>query len=254
MTIDNNILHGRLSFFPQFFTKIQDLLSSKYHSEDFKQTRRHLIIERLRILCLLFAITVPISSVFDLLSLGTEIALQLLPLRLILSLSLAVLFYACHLKRAKKYSNLLLCAAFLLPCLFFLSVELVFQKLQIPMSHALAITPFLIITMLGLFPLTLRFGVTIFTSIALLNFVFDILQLNHAASYSAQHLWQLCLFGGVAIWLQLGQLTMLMKLYRESTIDPLTGLINRRVLMRQLTFACDKINLIKPVTAYLCSI
>ena len=27
---------------------------------------------------------------------------------------------------------------------------------------------------------------------------------------------------------------MLMKLYRESTLDPLTGLINRRVLMKRL--------------------
>ncbi len=42
------------------------------------------------------------------------------------------------------------------------------------------------------------------------------------------------MFAGVTLWLQTGQLVMLMKLYRESTLDPLTGLINRRVLMKRL--------------------
>ena len=42
------------------------------------------------------------------------------------------------------------------------------------------------------------------------------------------------MFSGVTLWLQIGQLVMLLKLYRESTLDPLTGLINRRVLMKRL--------------------
>ena len=42
------------------------------------------------------------------------------------------------------------------------------------------------------------------------------------------------MFASVSLWLQLGQLAMLMKLYRESTLDPLTGLTNRRVLMKRL--------------------
>jgi diguanylate cyclase (GGDEF)-like protein len=94
--------------------------------------------------------------------------------------------------------------------------------------------------MLGLFPLTIRLGVILFFCISFSIASFNYLFLNLPITTIMHQLWQHSLFGGVAIWLQLGQLSMLMKLYRESTIDPLTGLINRRVLMRQLDYVCSQ--------------
>ena len=94
--------------------------------------------------------------------------------------------------------------------------------------------------MLGLFPLTIRQGLTLYGFITSSTVLFGLLFLSSSYASVIHQLWQLCLFGGVAIWLQLGQLSMLMKLYRESTVDPLTGLINRRVLMRQLEHICNQ--------------
>jgi hypothetical protein len=46
--------------------------------------------------------------------------------------------------------------------------------------------------------------------------------------------WLLGLFAIASAWVQCGQLNMLLQLYRESTTDELTGMMNRRLLMKQL--------------------
>ncbi len=46
--------------------------------------------------------------------------------------------------------------------------------------------------------------------------------------------WLLGLFAMTSAWVQCGQLNMLLQLYRESTTDELTGMMNRRLLMKQL--------------------
>ena len=47
-------------------------------------------------------------------------------------------------------------------------------------------------------------------------------------------IWLLGLFALASSWVQCGQLNMLLQLYRESTTDELTGMMNRRLLMKQL--------------------
>ncbi len=228
------------SYLAALIVKLLDLYSSDHHSEDFKQTRSQLILTKLRLMCFLFAITVPISAVFDITILGKSFAAQVFPLRIALSASLLVLFFLSRHVIKERIISLLLFCAFLLPTIFYLIImfQLTSHGKLVPPSFS--IMPFLIIIMLGLFPLTLRLGTILFFiisgPIAFANYFY----LSQSPTASIQLLWQLSLFGGVAIWLQLGQLSMLMKLYRESTVDPLTGLINRRVLMRQLGFISNQ--------------
>lgn len=47
-------------------------------------------------------------------------------------------------------------------------------------------------------------------------------------------LWLLFLLGGIALWVEMTQLYMLMNLYREATRDALTGLVNRRILSKKM--------------------
>ena len=47
-------------------------------------------------------------------------------------------------------------------------------------------------------------------------------------------IWLLGLFAVASAWVQCSQLNMLLQLYRESTTDELTGMMNRRLLMKQL--------------------
>ena len=93
--------------------------------------------------------------------------------------------------------------------------------------------PYLIVVMAGLFPLTIVGGLLLTATILLPLALFEIDQFNGNYLQLFDKFWLLSLFAGISLWMQSGQLSMLMELYRESTVDPLTGLINRRVLLRQ---------------------
>lgn len=218
----------------RFYNNISDYLSSKYHSQDFKQTRNQLIINRLRFMCLLFAIMVPLSTLFDYFLFSTDFASLLLVKRGMLSASLFSLYFLCRSEKNIFRANVYLAFSFLLPTLFFLSVDYQFYSEQLDMPLAMAMVPYLIVSVLGLFPLTFRAGIVLLITVSLPITFYYVFINRHDFIEIGQQLWMVSLFGGIALWLQLGQLMMLMKLYRESTVDPLTGLINRRVLIRQL--------------------
>ncbi|MDP2561731.1 GGDEF domain-containing protein [Psychrobium sp. 1_MG-2023] len=218
----------------QIHNNFADLVSSKYHSNDFVQTRNAFINDRLRFMCLLFAIAVPVSTVFDFLLFEQAVATHLLPLRFALSGCLFLIYWLASKNCKSLFTKMLLCCSFLMPSLFFIGIEHQFVQTNTSLPLTITMMPYLIVSMLGLFPLTLRAGLgllfVISTPVASYHWLF----LNKETVTLAHQLWLISLFGGIAIWLQLGQLSMLMKMYRESTIDPLTGLINRRVLMRQI--------------------
>lgn len=215
---------------------IEDVVSTSHHSSDFIQTRNQYIVERLKLVCLFFAISVPISSVLDFIVFESAQAKLLLINRLILSGALTALYQLIRRSHTVNMVRLVLTLSFLSPMLFYVVMELSLTQTMayrdIPLSFALM--PYLAIVMLGLFPLTILGGVTILTVISLPLAVLEYIQ--YAGDYIVviDKIWLLVLFGGVCLWLQSGQMVMLMKLYRESTIDTLTGLMNRRVLMRQV--------------------
>jgi diguanylate cyclase (GGDEF)-like protein len=223
---------------------IKDVITTINHSKDFNQTRNTYVIERLRLMIIFFAITVPASSVFDFILFETAQAQLLLVNRVILSAGLIVLFMVLKRVNHIDITRGVLTLSFVLPILFYVatSMELESSIVQGDIPLSFTMMPFLIIAMLGLFPLTISGGIML---LATIFFPVLILEMSQASSSNLEiidKLWLLILFGGVSLWLQTGQLVMLMKLYRESTVDPLTGLINRRVLMRQIEQVSEKCN------------
>ena len=98
----------------------------------------------------------------------------------------------------------------------------------------------MIIVMLGLFPLTLISSFLIMMLVVIVPYLGLQVWLDRVVSQETFNMLVLfLLFMGIVLWLQSGQLLMLLKLYRESTRDALTGLINRRVLMK---FLDDEVN------------
>ncbi|MDX2319574.1 MAG: GGDEF domain-containing protein [Moritella sp.] len=229
------VLNSNKSFFARHST-VGDVVSTNHHSKDFIQTRNQYIVERLKLICLFFAITVPVSSLLDFIVFENVQAQLLLINRLILSCALIGLYQLIRRVSTVNMTRLVLALSFLFPVLFYTATELSLTQTMayrnIPLSFTL--TPYLIVAMLGLFPLTIAEGVALLSVISLPLAILEYIQ--YAGNYAAviDKLWLFVLFGGISLWLQLGQMVMLMKLYRESTIDSLTGLINRRVLMRQV--------------------
>ncbi|MCP4324461.1 MAG: GGDEF domain-containing protein [Alteromonadales bacterium] len=233
----HNQIQQKTSIFKKYLTlennPLSDILSSRLHSNDFTQKRTDFIRSRLWIMCMFFAFSVPLFAFFDFFNLPIEHAQRLLSGRLSLSASLLMLAFL-----VKKCSSVLLIRyviafAFLLPSIFFLFVMYTFeQAVDVPLIFGMM--PYMIIAMVGLFPLTIRGGVILITLIFLPFFIYQLSGFNGDYWLFFNAMWLFLLFSGISLWLQAAQLSMLMHLYRESTIDPLTKLINRRVLMRSI--------------------
>ena len=216
-------------------SQLGDVLSAYHHSADFNQTRATYIAVRLKLMAYVFAFSVPLMSIFDYLVLHEDKFLPMFLMRTLLSLLLIGLGYFSSKRCLKWVIRGLLPLAFVLPSLFYAGCMLVMSSE--PPSQALVgftMMPMLIVAMMGLFPLTLINGCVIIAlvlapSIAAEYYFGDIHSLD-----ALNKLWLFLMFAGISLWLQVGQLLMLLKLYRESTLDPLTGLINRRVLVRRL--------------------
>ena len=236
---DNN-LHNKGSYFKTLLSIlgleqniVLDLLSSECHSNDFTQKRAIYIRKRLWVMCLFFAVSVPLFSIYDFYSLDYEHAVNILICRVVLSASLfAMAVYirkCCSLLLIKRVVAL----AFFMPSLFYLASMLTFESLT-EAPFIFSMLPYLILAMIGLFPLTIR------GSVILMAFIFVPFAFVQIHFYQGEHwslfnaIWLFMLFGGISLWLQIAQLSMLMHLYRESTVDPLTKLINRRVLLRSI--------------------
>lgn len=210
-----------------------DIISAKYHSSDFNQTRANYVRGRLWLMCLFFAITVPAFAIIDFFILPESQAISLLLARCALSASLFSVAFV--LRKPTSLPILRLCSlvAFLLPSLFYLHSMSSFANVspnQMPIVYSML--PYLIVAMLGLFPLTILGGVTLISVVFVPFISYEISQYQDSLWPVINTAWLFMLFAGISLWLQTSQLSMLMKLYRESTVDPLTKLINRRVLMR----------------------
>lgn len=210
-----------------------DIISAKYHSSDFNQTRANYVRGRLWLMCLFFAIAVPAFSIIDFFILPKAQASSLLIARCLLSA--ALFFIAFILRKPTNVPLLRGCSlvAFLLPSLFYLHSMTSFTGIdyeQLPIVYSML--PYLIIAMLGLFPLTILGGMALIFVVFIPFISFELSQYQGNVWPVINAIWLFTLFAGISLWLQTSQLSMLMKLYRESTVDPLTKLINRRVLMR----------------------
>ena len=117
--------------------------------------------------------------------------------------------------------------------LFFVASMLIINSIPTETIPSIfSMMPYFILAMLGLFPLTISGGFFVVVCVFTPFVIFKVFLVKQPFWLLFNDVWLFMLFAGISLWLQVGQLSMLMKLYRESTVDPLTKLINRRVLLR----------------------
>jgi len=234
---ENVLATKKKSVFKQYFTfennPLIDIITSHSHSNDFTQKRTDYIQSRLWLMCIFFAVTVPLFTFFDFFTLPQEQAQILLIDRILLSVTLFFLAYLVKNHPTILMIKYVTALAFFFPSVFYLATMFTFEQndlANVPLIFSMV--PYLTIAMVGLFPLTIRGGGILIFLIFLpfLTFQLSIFNGDYWLLFNA--LWLFFLFSGISLWLQTAQLSMLMNLYRESTVDPLTKLINRRVLMR----------------------
>lgn len=212
---------------------ITDLISTKHHSDDFIATRTSYITVRLWFMCIFFSLSVPVFSCFDFIFFPTNEAIYLLTARIVLSGSLFLLAKALKMWPTVRTVRMVMPLVFLLPMLFYVASMLIITSIPTDVVPSIfSMMPYFILAMLGLFPLTISGGVFVVICVFTPFAIYKLFWVNQSFWLFFNDVWLFMLFAGISLWLQVGQLSMLMKLYRESTIDPLTKLINRRVLLR----------------------
>ena len=153
--------------------------------------------------------------------------------RLVLSASLLAMAYFIKKCCSALLIEKVVALSFFLPSLFYLASMMTFDSFN-DVPFIFSMLPYLILAMVGLFPLTIRGSLIL---IAFIFFPFAIVQSLFYQGYVwslFNNMWLFFLFAGISLWLQIAQLSMLMYPYRESTVDPLTKLINRRALLRSI--------------------
>lgn len=220
-----------------------DLLSTEVYSSDFSGSRAEFIVMRVRLLSMLFAGLALLWVPLDILVVPGENLAALLGLRLGYSfLFLALGLWASDIQNPGK-ARLRLSAFVLINCIFYLASLAVFGR-DSGMQGALvgySFLPFVTVVLLAIFPLALLEGIA-YAMLVLLTYVGGQIYLGTLLGIDTlADIWLLLLLAGIAVWAQLSQLHMLLRLYREASRDPLTGLVNRRVLNKWLDMEIQKV-------------
>lgn len=216
--------------------ELSEFWSARAHSEDFTLTRMGFMTVRLRLLTLLLMTGLPAWALVDWLTLPSDQFDALLKARVFCLLALSPLIplsYLIHFKRVRMKLALGYLMAvmmlFSLSCLHTFGAE---QELQ---AGYMAF-PYLLISLFAIFPIPLSLSLQLAGGL-LATMLVGNWWLTEQPLWSLQTLdqiWLLGLFTMASAWVQCGQLNMLLQLYRESTTDELTGMMNRRLLMKQI--------------------
>lgn len=223
-------------------TNIHDLTSKGSHSRDFNGSRAEYIYMRVRLLSLLFAILAPLWIPIDVLFVPKEVLGPILALRFAYSGLFLLLGLWTGAPQSLFHARLRLVAFVVIPCVFYVGSRLVFGK-NIDVAGVLigySFLPYLTVVLLAIFPLTLFEGLC-YAALVGLTFLGSEFNFSGLLTISVLgDVWLLTLLAGIAIWAQLAQLHMLLRLYREASRDALTGLVNRGVLNKWMELEIER--------------
>ena len=211
-----------------------ELLDSHRHPADFNQVRAEYINTRVRFLALLFSVLTPLWIPVDMFILPSDSLVQIIIARLLFSLSLLALWVKASYVFSLGRARLRLLVLMVMPALFHLSTQFILgDQLESERLASYTFLPVLIIAIHCVFPLTLKEGTLLaFFTIVTLS-LDEFVQKQTFTLTSLNNLWLLAVILGIAIWAQLSQLHMQLKLFEQATTDALTGLLTRRSFMSQ---------------------
>lgn len=216
--------------------ELKQYWSDSHHSSDFKLIRIGFVAIRFRWLVTLLIIGITGWALVDWWMLDAAHFKLLWQLRLITAVSLTPLLplsYLCKLNR-----NWMLLSLYLL-----LGILLMFNLISVwsfndatPLPAVYQAFPYLLLALLAVLPFPLRLGLqvagVIIISVLASDYWLDPDSLHNGAL--SDRLWLLLSFSIAMLWVQIGQLRTLLDLYLESSRDPLTQLMNRRLFLQQL--------------------
>ncbi|WP_136418700.1 GGDEF domain-containing protein [Herbaspirillum sp. ST 5-3] len=214
--------------------KLAWLAFSREHSPLLTRRRAMLIVNRVRLFAFLFAVVTPLWSVVDFLAFPFSLWLGLALMRVLASVAFAALLAWFHPRGNLPNAHRALAMLFFIPTVFYIGSHTLLASYHLSgfsaaISTGYAFLPFVLLSGLSIFPLTLLENLLIASPILLAQGVsvfFD----PAATGWSpfAGAFWLLVLITGVSMLAGISQLAFMIALVRQANRDPLTGVFSRK--------------------------
>ena len=214
-----------------------DLLSASKHTEDFSANRARILYKRVRLIAIMMAVLSVLWVPLDYMALESEQFLAVLWVRIswIAGFLLFAFGWEGHGRSLfKGYLRLFLMVLLFGVSYFYLWVHVFDPAIQNDFTAGYSFLPYVAITMLAVFPLTIVEAALCILMVTLFVLAAD-LQANTILALPIWiKLWFIGVISGIILWASASQLHGLMVLYREATRDMVTGLINRRLILNEV--------------------
>ena len=219
-------------------SNLADLFNQASHSRDFCTVREEFFRGRLRLIALLFCGLAAFWIGVDYIFLMEEQFLAIAPLMAVLTVLFGSVYYVSTLSRFQHRASWLFSGFFALVIGFYLISRILLPDPGLEQSMIIGyhFAPFLLVTMLALFPMTMVEAFLYQGLIFLAYIGSELFYGGFEEITKIGDIWLLGMMAGMVVWAQLSQLHMLMRLYREASYDVLTGLVNRRVITKWLSY------------------
>lgn len=211
-----------------------DLWSSKAHTSSFQNTRSGYLRSRTSLLSIVWGSLILLWIPFDLYFLPLGQSLKITIARISLGIFLFLLAKKNNehtsLKQAQWCMASLVVAfnLFYFYCLMVLDFPLAFSGYE----YGYTLFPIILVAILTILPLTIKESLGLLAITTLTQILVNLLAERLLSPENLANYWLQSVLALMVIWSQLSKLYMLMRLYRQATLDPLTGIYNRRMLLQ----------------------
>ena len=214
-------------------SELWQLLSPRNHSLLLNQHRATMIVNRVRLFAMLFAVLTPLWGIADVVVFSSPLWIKLVVLRGVTSLAFAALliFYRPNGSLLDAYRAMGI--LFLIPTLFYIASHSLitgqeFNELSTALATGYAFLPFALMAGLAIFPLSVSENVLFAGSLLVAQGLAGYLNWSTLSWPSfAGGFWLLILIAGVTSLASTSQLAFMITLVRQAIHDPLTGVFSR---------------------------
>ena len=214
-------------------SELTKLVVPNRHPSLLVHRRATLLVNRVRLFALLFAVLTPVWAVMELIVFDYPLWLGLVSLRLLTCAAFACILMVCRpdgdLLKAYRAVVLL----FAIPALFYIAAYALLDRYQlsgfsVAVASSYAFLPLVLMAGLAVFPLTLIESVVLVSALLLAQVLACCLTWSSMSWPSfAGGFWLLILMAGVATLASLSQLAFMIALTRQAVRDSLTGVFSR---------------------------